>query len=178
MLFFVCDRQLVSVLPRIGLFPAHAQLIQQGFPLRRDPGAAALGVLPCVPLAGHPLAQQDAVLIDVFGGDVDVAMGVVILHSGLVSSLPLAVVPVRPVHTESFQLFDLGGGQSSFLIGGPLAAQPDAQCHAIRRDVLDGDLEVVVLEMILDGGGIVLFPEDAAGVPHHAQRFQPLDAVV
>ena len=178
MLFFVCRRQLVAVLPRVGLFPDHAQLIQQGFPLRRDPGAAALGVLPCIPLAGHPLAQQDAVLIDVLGGDVDVAMGAVIFHGGLVGSLPLAVVPVRPVHTEGFQLFDLGGGQGSVLISGPLAAQPDAQRHAVRRDVLDGDLEVIVLEMVLDGSGIVLFPEDAASVPHHAQRFQPLDAVI
>ena len=175
--FFVFHGQLVAVLPRVGLFPVHAQLVQQGFPLRRHPGAAALGVLPCVPLAGHPLAQQDAVFVGVLGGDVEVPVGGVVLHSGLVGGLPLAVVPVRPVHSQRFQLFDLGVGQHTFFISGALTAQPDAQRHTVRRDVLDGNFQRVIFQIILDGGGIALLPEDAAGVPHHAQCLEALDAV-
>ena len=104
-------------------------------------------------------------------------MGGVVLHGGLVGGLPLAVVPVRPVHSQRFQLFDLGVGQHAFFISSTLTAQPDAQRHAVRRDILDGNFQRVIFQIILDGGGIALLPEDAAGVPHHAQCLEALDAV-
>ena len=87
------------------------------------------------------------------------------------------LVTVRPVHSQRFQLFDLGVGQHTFFISGTLTAQPDAQRHAVRRDILDGNFQRVIFQIILDGGGIALLPEDAAGVPHHAQCLEAFDAV-
>ena len=114
----------------------------------------------------------------VLGGNVEVPVGGVVLHGGLVGGLPLAVVPVRPVHSQRFQLLDLGVGQHTFVY------KQHADCPAstpsamtVRRDILDGNFQRVMFQIILDGGGIALLPEDAAGVPHHAQCLEALDAV-
>ena len=77
---------------------------------------------------------------------------------------------------ESFQFGGLLLAQRAPLVGAPLAAQPGAQRQPRRRDVLDGHLQIPVLQIILEGGGVVFLPLCSPRIPHHADGFQPGDA--
>ena len=63
-------------------------------------------------------------------------------------------------------------------MSGALGPQPDPQTEAGGRFVLDGHFQITVLQIILGGGGIVLLPQIVGGAPHHADGFQPLDAIL
>ena len=96
----------------------------------------------------------------------------------IVQGHPLAVVAVGPVHAQSVQPLHLFLRQLACLVSGALGPQPNPQTEAGGCFVLDGYFQIAVFQIILGGGGIVLLPQIVGGAPHHADGFQPLDAVL
>lgn len=104
----IIPRQIVLMLPRVRLFPLHADLFQQSDPRRSQFAIAIVRAFVGILLARHPLAQSYTVRGCIADGHVQAAVFLKIQFGRFVSRIPLEVeVALLPKNSNAFQPFGL-----------------------------------------------------------------------
>lgn len=120
------------MLPRVRLFPLHADLFQQSDPRRSQFAIAIVRAFVGILLAGHPLAQSYTVRGCIADGHVQAAVFFKIQFGCLVSRIPLEIeVALLPKNSNAFQPFGLFRLQHSVGIRLFLVSNPNSQTQPI-----------------------------------------------